>query len=63
MKNENKVIQNPADYDYLRASSAQDCTGLIPSGIVDEAEIESYEELYPFLPHLAKNGRKKGSLD
>ena len=63
MKNENKVIQNPADYDYLKASSAQDCTGLIPSGIVDEAEIESYEELHPFLPHLAKNGRKKGSLD
>ena len=49
MKNENKVIQNPADYDYLKASSVQDCTGLIPSGIVDEAEIESYEELYPFL--------------
>ena len=63
MKNENKVIQNPADYDYLKASSVQDCTGLIPSGIVDEAEIESYEEFYPFLPHLAKNGQKKGSLD
>ena len=40
MKNENKIIQNPADYDYLKASSAQDCTGLIPSGIVDETEIE-----------------------
>lgn len=38
------------DYDYLKPASTQDCTGLIPAGIVDEAEIENYEDLYPFLP-------------
>ena len=58
MKNENKILKNPADYDYLKASSAQDCTGLIPSAITYEEEIENYEELYPFLPHAAKNVQK-----
>lgn len=38
------------EYDYLKASSAQDCTGLIPSLPIDEGEMENYEELYPFLP-------------
>lgn len=38
------------EYDYLGASSAQDCTGLIPSLPTEKEEIESYEELYPFLP-------------
>lgn len=58
MKNENKILQNPADYDYLKASSTQDCTGLIPAGITYEEELENYEELYPFLPHAAKNVQK-----
>ena len=43
MKNENKILQNPADYDYLKASSTQDCTGLIPAGITYEEELENYE--------------------
>ena len=58
MKNENKILQNPADYDYLKASSTQVCTGLIPAGITYEEELENYEELYPFLPHAAKNVQK-----
>ena len=58
MKNENKILQNPADYDYLKASSTQDCTGLIPASITYEEELENYEELYPFLPHAAKNVQK-----
>lgn len=38
-------------YDYLSgAASSQDCTGLIPSAPLSEAELDSYEELYPFLP-------------
>lgn len=49
MKNR-KTRTDCIDYDYLKASSAQDCTGLIPGGITDDAEIENYEELYPFLP-------------
>ena len=59
MKNENKIIQNPADYDYMKPSSAQDCTGLIPAGITYEEELENYEDLYPFLPQISKNGQKE----
>lgn len=45
-----KKIDKLPEYDYLGASSAQDCTGLIPSLPTEKEEIESYEELYPFLP-------------
>ena len=58
MKEENIILSNPADYDYLKSSSAQDCTGLIPAGITYEEELENYEELYPFLPYAAKNTKK-----
>lgn len=38
-------------FDYLsNAASLQDCTGLIPSAPLTGAELESYEELYHFLP-------------
>lgn len=38
-------------YDYLAgAASSQDCTGLIPSAPLNDTELDSYEELYPFLP-------------
>lgn len=38
-------------YDYLsNAASAQDCTGLIPSGPTSRAELESYEEVYHYRP-------------
>ena len=32
----------------MNACSAYDCTGLIPSAITDESEVESYEQLYPY---------------
>lgn len=32
----------------MNACSAYDCTGLIPSAITDESEIEAYEQLYPY---------------
>lgn len=51
--------------DYLKASSSQDCTGLIPSGIQSSAELESYEELYPFLPkavNIAPDSLKREDL-
>lgn len=36
-------------YDYLaNAASSQDCTGLIPSAPLNQAELESYEEIYKF---------------
>lgn len=38
-------------YDYLaNAASCQDMTGLIPAEPVSVEELESYEELYHFLP-------------
>ena len=42
-------------YDYLsNSASAQDCTGLIPSEPTAKSELESYEELYHFLPPNSK---------
>lgn len=58
MKQEKHNIRTPRtnqdiidSYDYLQnAASKQDMTGLIPSGPVSLEELESYEELYHFLP-------------
>ncbi|MBR4027211.1 MAG: hypothetical protein IKJ01_06590 [Lachnospiraceae bacterium] len=36
--------------DYLFAASNRDCTGLIPSGIQGNDEVDNYEEIYPYLP-------------
>lgn len=42
------------DYDYLsNAASAMDCTGLIPALPVSQDELDSYEELYHYLPRPA----------
>ena len=39
------------DYDYLtNAASAMDFTGLIPSLPQNDAEIESYNDIFQFLP-------------
>lgn len=55
MSKQNKVSSDLTDeYDYLKVSSAHDCTGLIPAGIQDDEEVENYEELYPFLPKAAR---------
>ena len=40
--NEKKKMNSLPEYDYLGASSAQDCTGLIPSLPTKKEEIESY---------------------
>lgn len=38
-------------YDYLsNAAATQDCTGLIPSAPLNEAELESYDALYKYQP-------------
>ena len=39
----------PTDEEYFRVGSVQDCTGLIPAGLTDEEEAETYEEMYPYL--------------
>ncbi len=40
------------DDDDLRICSSMECTGLIPALPEDEDQLESYEELYPFLPKI-----------
>lgn len=45
-------------YDYLgKAASVTDCTGLIPAAPISRAELESYEELYRFLPDSARKNK------
>lgn len=43
----------------LNACSAHDCTGLIPSAVTDEGEIEAYEQIYPYLSPAAENSEKE----
>ena len=39
------------NYDYLtHSASTQDCTGLMPTIPLNPDEVESYEQIYPFLP-------------
>lgn len=52
MKNHQKKSTDPMEYEYLKAASFQDCTGLIPAAPADDTEVENYEELYPFLPKV-----------
>lgn len=58
LKDEEKTVDTFSD-SYIDTCSANDCTGLIPALPQNESEIESYEELYNFLPgmrHRAKDG-------
>ena len=44
-------------YDYLsNAASKQEMTGLIPASPLSEGELESYEDIFHFLP---PNGKVK----
>lgn len=36
--------------DYLESASCNDCTGLIPSGITSEEELDSYKNICKFSP-------------
>ena len=39
-----KSVQKAADnISGLNSCSAQDCTGLVPAGLVDEAELDVYQ--------------------
>lgn len=37
-------------FEFNNSCSTTDCTGLIPAAPTQEGALESYEELYPFLP-------------
>lgn len=40
---------NGYEYDYLgKSASATDCTGLIPFGPIDQAQLDSYQDVFPF---------------
>jgi hypothetical protein len=40
-------------YDVMKTASTTECTGLVPSGILDESESEAYGELYSIHPPKA----------
>ena len=56
-ENEKKID----DFDYL--SNARECTGLIPSLPMSEAELESYNDVYqyqpPIIPEKSEKTKKK----
>lgn len=41
------------NYDYLKASSVMDCTGAVPRPPQTSAELDSYLDVYNFLPQCA----------
>lgn len=43
------IYRTDISENLLCTCSATDCTGLIPAGITDD-DLESYEQLYPYLP-------------
>ena len=53
----NNTAENLFDDSDIQACSATDCTGLIPALPQDEAEVEAYEDLYPYIAK-AKNVAK-----
>lgn len=59
MSNENKkqdahpVPDFSDSYDYLKASSVTDCTGVVPRAPQNSAELDSYLDVYNFLPQYA----------
>lgn len=63
MKNETRTGRDKYGVDfsesYLDSCSAHDCTGLIPTPPQSSAELESYEEVYSYLPK-AKASNAKG---
>ncbi len=63
-KSDKKYSKNidPYDFDHLSASSATDCTGLIPVGADCDAELESYEEIYPYQPKAVVDKNEKAKL-
>ena len=45
-----KDKQQFSQQDYIKSGSSTDCTGLIPSAPLNDAEFDSYNEVYNFLP-------------
>ncbi len=45
-KKKPETPENPPEQDIQNLASAYECTGLIPSQVLDEAEAENYARLY-----------------
>lgn len=58
MKKDNQKLIDSTDY-LVNSASNQDCTGLIPSGLQNEEERESYEEVYHYLPPEVEKKKQK----
>ena len=56
-KNSSEKPKTPTNQEVIdsNAASTQDCTGLIPSGPINEDELESYEALYHYQPPQIKD--------
>lgn len=52
-----------SSYDYLKASSATDCTGVVPRPPQDSAELDSYLDVYNFLPQCAYANSESAGTD
>lgn len=51
MKKEKDELKIVDSYDYLsHAASTTDCTGLMPTPASTEAERESYQSIYHYMP-------------
>ena len=49
-------MEKKEQYDYLENSaSQQECTGLIPAAPRSKEELESYEDVYHYLPPKMKS--------
>lgn len=54
-KNDTNSSEHPVpdlsqDYDYLKSCSSNDCTGAVPSAPQTSSELDSYLDVYDFLP-------------
>jgi hypothetical protein len=59
-KENEKIID---DFDYLsNAASSMDCTGLIPTPPLTDAQLESYNDLYQYQTPTAKK-KTSGQID
>lgn len=47
------------EYDFFRANSATDCTGSVPRPPETDDELDSYLDVYNFLPQCAITGGKE----
>ena len=60
----NNVTEQFFDDSDVQACSATDCTGLIPALPQDEAQMEAYETIYPYITkakNVAKTTKQQSS--